>query len=119
MREQVVGPRVGNRSGVATRSRSSQQRPAKRDRAGAKESSGSGVRRLLGYVPLVIKLTLVVALGVLLFFGYQAAASASFFRLRNIEVKGTSHASVDAVQAIIRRDVAATGVWSADLKEIQ
>jgi cell division protein FtsQ len=59
-----------------------------------------------------------VVAGVLLFAGYRAAASASLFQLRKVEVQGTARASADAVQMIVRRDVSSTGVWQADLKEI-
>jgi len=121
MREQVIGQKVGNRSGVSAKGRSgsTQQRPARRERGGPKETSTSRLRTLLGYVPLAIKFTLIVALGVLLFTGYRAAASASLFRLRTVEVKGTTHAEVEAVQSIVRRDVAATGVWRANIDEIR
>jgi cell division protein FtsQ len=49
---------------------------------------------------------------------YRAAASASFFQIKKIETKGASRASVDDIQATVRRDVAATGVWRADLEEL-
>jgi cell division protein FtsQ len=60
----------------------------------------------------------VVSAGVLLFAGYRAAASATLFQLRTVETQGTARASAEAVQMIVRRDVASTGVWQADLKEI-
>jgi cell division protein FtsQ len=119
MREQAIGQRVGNRSGAPSKSRSAAvQRPAKR-RGNSAEPMSSRVRMMLGYVPLVLKFVVVIALGVLLFFGYRAAASASFFQLRAVEIQGTSRASSDAVQAVVRREVAATGVWRADLSELR
>src|SRR4030095_863336 len=120
MREQVAGQRVGNRSGVSGKGRSSaiQQRPARRGRGGANGVVAGRLRLLLGYVPLMLKLWLVVVLGVLLFTGYRAAASASFFRLRHVDVQGNTRASSEAVQTAVQREVAAGGVWQADLKEI-
>jgi cell division protein FtsQ len=56
-----------------------------------------------------------VVLG-LIFAGYRAAASASFFQVRKVEVQGASRVSADEVQAIVRKEVEKTGVWKADLK---
>jgi cell division protein FtsQ len=67
---------------------------------------------------VVIKLILMIAAGVVLFAGYRAAASASLFQLRTVDVRGTERASVEAIQTIVRRDAAQTGVWQADLKQI-
>jgi cell division protein FtsQ len=77
------------------------------------------VRSVLTYVPLVLKFAVVASLGVLLFAGYRAAASASFFKLRAVEIQGTARASADSIQAVVRREVAAAGVWKADLIEIR
>jgi cell division protein FtsQ len=120
MRDQVMGQRVGNRSGVSAKGRSGaiQQRPARRGRGGANVTGASKLRLLLGYVPLMLKLALVIVLGVLLFTGYRAAASASFFRLRIVDVQGTARASTEALQAAVQREVAGVGVWQADLKQI-
>lgn len=118
MREQVISQKVGNRSGVSAKNGSrAGQRPARRER-GAGESLGSRLHALLTYVPLFLKCVIAIVLGLLLFAGYKAAASASFFKLRSVEVKGLERASLDAVQSIVRRDVATTGVWQANLQEI-
>jgi cell division protein FtsQ len=120
LREQVLSQKVGNRTGISAKNRSGsvQQRPARRERGTSSDSLGGRLRLLLGYIPLFLKIAAAITMGLLLFAGYKAAASARFFRLRSVEVQGTARASVDAVQAIVRRDVAATGVWQADLKEI-
>ena len=80
----------------------------------AKES-GSRLRALVGYLPSVLKIALAIVAGLLVFAGYRAAASASFFQVRNVEVQGTSRVSSAEVQALVRRDVEKTGVWKADL----
>jgi cell division septal protein FtsQ len=72
----------------------------------------------LGYVPVVLKVGLAVVIGILVFLGYRAAASASFFQVRNIETRGVARASMEAVQAAVRSEVSKTGVWRADLGEI-
>lgn len=119
MKQQVVSQKVGNRSGIANKSRSSSvtQKPARRDRD-AHESFGSRLRRLLGYAPIALKIVLLVATTVVVFLGYRAAASASFFQVRKIETRGTTRASVEAIERVVRQNVAETGVWRADLSDL-
>jgi cell division protein FtsQ len=118
VREQVITHKVGNRSGIGSQRRSGPvtQRPARRASGG--EAIGSRVRALFHYFPAFFKFALVIIIGVLIFAGYRAAASASFFHVRNIEVQGTSRASSEEIQALIRREVGQAGVWKADLSEI-
>ena len=115
MKEQLPTQKVGNRSGIAAKSRSSnaQQRPARRDR----ESVGWGdrLRHLLGYVPGALKISLTLLIAVLVFMGYRAAASASFFQVKNVETRGVARSSNESIVATVRRDVSQTGVWRADL----
>jgi cell division protein FtsQ len=96
------------------------QRPARRERgsASARPRGASGLRRALSYFPLVGKVTLAVVTGLLIFAGYRAAAAASFFQARSIEVNSTSRASTDEIRTLVRRAVAETGVWRADLNAI-
>lgn len=120
MRDQLLVQKVGNRSGMGAKGRSGTagQRPQRRDRD-AGQTLGARLRVLFGYVPHVLKFALLAAIGVLVFLGYRAAASASFFQMRNIETRGIARASVEAVQATVRRDVDKTGVWRADLEEVK
>jgi len=78
-------------------------------------SISARLRSLLGYVPAALKVGLVVVIAVLVFLGYRAAASASFFQIKKIETRGIARASNESIVATVRRDVAATGVWRADL----
>ena len=116
MREQVLGQKVGNRSGLGNHRRSgtATQRPARRESTG--EALVARLRTLLGYVPVFLKIVLAIVVGVVIFAGYRAAASASFFQVRKVEVQGTSKVSADEVQALVRKEVEKTGVWQADLK---
>lgn len=118
MREQVIPQKVGNRSGLAARSRPGgvAQRPVGRDSEG--QSLGTRVRALLSYVPMLLKVIIAITLGVVVFAGYRAAAAASFFQIRSIEVQGESRASLQDVQALVRREVTKTGVWQADLDDV-
>ncbi|HYY59557.1 MAG TPA: FtsQ-type POTRA domain-containing protein [Pyrinomonadaceae bacterium] len=123
MREQVITPRATGRgasAGQATKAGGIVQRPARRGRgAAASERTGSGLlRRIFSYFPLAGKVLLAIATGLLIFAGYRAAASASFFQARTIEVNTTSRASADEIKAVVRRASAQTGVWRADLDEI-
>jgi cell division septal protein FtsQ len=96
------------------------QRPARRERgsSGKQSGGGSGLRRVLLYFPVVGKLLLAIITGLLIFAGYRAAASASFFQARHVEVNNTSRVSADEIKAVVRRAVAQTGVWQADLDGI-
>ncbi len=121
MKEQVITPRAG-RSAASGKGRAGEipQRPTRRERGGASASRAKtkGWRKGLAYLPLAGKITLAVIIGVLLFTGYRAAASASFFQARNVDVSGTSRVSSDEIKAIVLKGTAQTGVWNADLDAI-
>jgi len=111
--------KVGNRSGIAGKGRASnaQQRPARRDRE-SNVSWGGRARRLLGYVPAALKISLTLLIAGLVFMAYRAAASASFFQIKNVETRGVSRSSNESIMATVRRDVSQTGVWRADLTAV-
>ncbi len=117
MREQVIAHKVGNRSGAAgaRRTGAAAQRPMRRDRDNDGPGIAGRLRTLVGYLPTFLKVVLAIGAGILVFASYRAAASASFFQVRTIEVQGTSRVSANEVQALVRRDVDKTGVWNADL----
>lgn len=121
MKEQIITPRAG-RSAAASKGRAGEipQRPTRRERGGTSVSRANtkGWRKGLAYLPLAGKITLAVIIGVLLFTGYRAAASASFFQARNVDVSGTSRVSADEVATIVRNGVAQSGVWRADLDAV-
>jgi cell division protein FtsQ len=119
MREQVITPRAGRGAGSANKARAGEivQRPAKRGPSSPRAKAG-GWRKLLVYLPLAGKIALAVIAGVLLFAGYRAAASASFFQARSVDVSGAARASADEIRAVVRERVASTGVWRADLDSI-
>ncbi|HEY0729086.1 MAG TPA: FtsQ-type POTRA domain-containing protein [Pyrinomonadaceae bacterium] len=115
MREQVIPQKVGNRTGLGKSRSGVGQRPAKRAPA---ESIGARLRSLLGYVPTALRIALIAIVCLLVVVVYRAAASASFFQIKKVETKGAMRASVQDIQAMVRRDVGATGVWRADLQAI-
>lgn len=115
MRETVVPQKVGNRTGIGKARSGMGQRPARRAPA---ESIGARLRSLLGYVPTALRLAAIAIACLLVVVVYRAAASASFFQIKKVETKGAARASVEDIQAVVRRDVAATGVWRANLEEI-
>jgi cell division septal protein FtsQ len=118
VREQAVVQKVGNRSGFGGGRRSSSaQKPSRRER-GQGASFSERARVLLGYVPTILKVTAAIAIGVVLFLGYRAAAAASFFQIRNVEIQGTSRASAEGIEDVVRRQVSKTGVWNADLTQL-
>jgi cell division protein FtsQ len=115
MREPIMAQKVGNRSGIGKGRSGAAQRPAKR---GANETIAARLKSLLAYVPLALRIGVIAIVALIAFVGYRAAASASFFQVRTIETRGASRASVEEIKNAIRRDVAETGVWRADLQEL-
>lgn len=116
MRDPIVAQKVGNRSGISKgRSTAGQQRPARRAPA---ESVGTRFKSLLTYVPLALRIAAIATIGLIALVAYRAAASASFFEIRTVETKGASRASINDIQTVVRRDVAQTGVWRADLEQL-
>jgi cell division protein FtsQ len=118
VREQAITHKVGNRSGIGShrRSTAAAQRPTRRE--SGREAFVGRVRAIVGYVPVFLKVVVAVLIGVLMFAGYRAAASASFFQVHKVEVQGTARVPADEVQAIVRKDVEKTGVWNADIKSL-
>lgn len=121
MREQVITPRAG-RVGAKGRGAVSVQRPNTRraPRATSKESrpsQGFEWKSALPYVPSVLKAVLAVALGLLAYLGYRTAVSASFFKVRAVDVAGASKASRDDIRAAVLR-LSNAGVWQSDLEVI-
>lgn len=118
MKEQAVVHKVGNRSGISGQRRSSSvaQRPSRRDSGGA--GVGSRLRSLFNYFPSVLKVVLAIVIGLVIFAGYRAVASATFFQVRSVEVQGTARVASDEIQALIRHQAEKTGVWNADLSAL-
>ena len=115
MRDQVVAQKVGNRSGIGKSKSGVGQRPAKR---GSNENITARLKSLVAYVPLALRIGIAAIIALIAFVGYRAAASASFFQVRNVEMRGASRASVDDIKNAVRRDVSETGVWRADLQQL-
>lgn len=121
MKEQVITPRMSARGASTGKGRAGGivQKPARRDRSAKSSSAGGGtLRTVLAYLPLASKILLAVVAGVLLFAGYRAAASASFFEARTIDLNPTTRASADEIKRVVRRAAAQTGVWRIDLAAV-
>src|SRR2546427_9515128 len=112
MREQVIASRGSRR---ATTSKGFVQRPARRDGSAAGRVRNFSFRALFGYVPFALKGILLILTIIMLVVGYRAAASASMFQVRGIDVTGASRTSAEEIEGLARRAVAHTGVWRADL----
>jgi cell division septal protein FtsQ len=117
VREQVITSRAGTkaRGGLTV------QRPAtRRARPAASRSpqqKSFAWKSVLPYAPFALKVLLAVSLGVLAYAGYRTAVSASFFRVRSVDVDGATHASREEIGAAVRR-LSNAGVWQADLDAI-
>ncbi|HVG29415.1 MAG TPA: FtsQ-type POTRA domain-containing protein [Pyrinomonadaceae bacterium] len=103
------------------------QRPSARRDAGKARGAGASAQRAkskrgswqraLAWAPAVAKVLVAVCAGLVLFRGYRAAASSTFFDVRSVDVSGVSQASEDQIKQIVRRGAAA-GVWKADLEAL-
>jgi cell division protein FtsQ len=71
----------------------------------------------------ILTVAAAVLLGVLLFAGYRAATASEVFQTQKIDVSGARRASVPAIETVVKRMSARSGVWNADLdamrKEIE
>lgn len=112
-----MAQKVGNRTGIGKTKSSSTQRPARRDRETG-EGIAARLRSLVGYVPLALRIGLIAIIALVGLVGYRAAASADFFKVRNVETRGAVRASNDEIKATVLRDVGETGVWRADLEQV-
>jgi cell division septal protein FtsQ len=121
VREQVITPR-GGRVGAGSKARAGERRAS--SGRGARADASKGARQksfewkaVLPYVPLALKVLLAVSLGVLAYVGYRTAVSASFFKVRAVDVDGASRASREEIRASVVR-LSQAGVWQADLEAI-
>ncbi len=117
MRDQVIAQKVGNRTGMGKGKSAVGQRPAKRDREPG-ESIASRLRSLVTYIPLALRIGVAAIIALVALVGYQAAASADFFKVRKVETRGAVRASNEEIKAAVLHDVGETGVWRADLEQL-
>jgi len=102
---------------ATTRSRTT---PAKRRVTSSKLSRG-GVSQNFGRfgLPLAISGVLIVAIAVLGFTFYRSATDSQFFKVRNIEVRGTDRTPAEDIRRIVASETEKPGVWNADLADIR
>jgi cell division septal protein FtsQ len=122
VREQVITPRAGRVAGGAKGRGAASVRPNTRRAAGASSSKdsrqkGFAWKSALPYVPTLLKAVLAVSLGLLAYLGYRTAVSASFFKVRVVDVAGSTRASRDEIRAAVLR-LSNAGAWQADLDVI-
>ena len=88
---------------------------------GRSRSRNMKVARSFNYLVLPLIIMAILTGGVLYLFlsGYQTATASPFFRLRNIDIRGTDRTSKDEISRIISTSVEKPGVWNADLSEIR
>lgn len=124
MREQVITSRAG-KSGTPARGRAGAsaavQRPVvRRARAASPKDARQksfAWKSALSYVPAALKLVLAISLGLLAFVGYRTAVSASFFKVKTVDVEGATRASRENIRAAVLR-FSNAGVWQTDLDTI-
>jgi cell division protein FtsQ len=110
MKEQVIASRPSRRAAVQGRV----QKPARRDGRGV-ETRSISFGPIFAYLPKALKVVLAILCVITLVVGYRVASSASMFQARAIDVVGTSRTSATEIEGLVRRAVARTGVWRANL----
>lgn len=124
MREQVITSR-GGKVGAPAKGRAGAsaavQRPAgRRARPAAPKAARQKSfkwKSALHYVPAALKLVLAISLGLLAFVGYRTAVSASFFKVKTVDVEGATRASREDIRAAVMR-FSNAGVWQTDLDTV-
>lgn len=89
-----------------------------RGRKGATDSAISESFGRFG-LPLILCLTLLGAIGVLSVVFYRTAAESGFFKVRNIEVRGSDRTPADEIRRVVTAEVEKPGVLKADLADIR
>jgi cell division protein FtsQ len=115
MKEQVVASRGVRRA--ASQQKGFVQKPARRDGSARREFHFSP-RALFAFVPKALKIVVAILIVIAAIVGYRAAASASMFEVKTIDVTGTSRTSPEEIQSLTRRALSTTGVWRADLAAV-
>jgi len=120
VRENIATQKVGTRSGSAgskARSAKTAQNPSRRSKSDG-QPLAMRLRNLIGYAPLILRLSAIAVVVVFAFLGYRAAAAASFFQVRTVQTAGVNRASAQAIESAVRDEVRTTGVWRADLMSV-
>ncbi|MBV9243044.1 MAG: FtsQ-type POTRA domain-containing protein, partial [Acidobacteria bacterium] len=82
----------------------------------AKKSEGVSSRLIL---PLAISGVMLVALALVVAFGYRTATASEFFKLKNVDVRGNDRTSAEDIRRTVLGSAGQTGVWNADLGDIR
>lgn len=70
-------------------------------------------------MPMFFIVCMVIGLGFLTVMGYRTATASQFFDAKKIDVRGVERASKEEMEKIVVSQTERTGVWHADLAEIQ
>jgi cell division septal protein FtsQ len=70
-------------------------------------------------LPLILCIALLGAIGVVGAMFYNSATSSSFFKVRNIEVRGNERTQAEDIRRIVAGETEKAGVWNADLADLR
>lgn len=104
------------------KSTSSKSRPASvRVRGGRKPTSSRSAKapssRLI--IPIALSAVLLICIGVVASLFYQTAAGSAFFRVREIDVRGTNRTPVEDIRRTVAAETEKTGVWNSDIATLK
>jgi cell division septal protein FtsQ len=90
---------------------------------GRRTSSSSSDAIAAGFgrfgLPLILSIALLGAIGVVGAMFYNSATSSSFFKVRNIDVRGNDRTQAEDIRRIVAGETEKVGVWNADLADLR
>lgn len=91
-----------------------------RVRGGRKPAARAAESRFGRFIiPLSLCAVLVICIGVVAALFYQTAAGSPFFKVRNIDVRGTHRTPADDVRRVVAADTEKEGVWNSDIAALK
>ena len=71
------------------------------------------------FLPGLISLVMLLCLIALITLGYRTVTASDFFAIKDVNVTGTTRASVEDIRRIISGQAERTGVWNTDLADLR
>ena len=105
---------------MAKKKKSSTRRTASsvRVKASRRSKKSEGVSSRL-VIPLAISGVMLIALALVVAFGYRTATASEFFKLKTVDVRGNDRTSADDIRKTVLASAGQSGVWNADLGDIR
>lgn len=106
---------------MAKKKKSSTRRSASSVRVKTRNTAKRTQERVTSrfFLPLAISGVMIVALALVVAFGYRTATASEFFKLKSVDVRGNERTSADDIRKVVLGSAGQTGVWNADLGDMR